>query len=106
MSPTTQPRKPLATPELEELARQKVGDGLKPELFFVSRQGVIILVSCDFGAAYDFWREQNREHRNEESALENRSHGVLASREPAEENSSQLITTDDSRQYYGRHFPR
>lgn len=81
---------------LEKLARELVGDGKSPNLFFVSCEGNIILISKDFDVAYAEWREHARA-RDHESALEDRKTGVIASVEPeSDEPGARLLVHDDS----------
>jgi hypothetical protein len=40
--------KPRKVPELEALARDRVGDGGSPALFFVTDAGVVVTVTRDF----------------------------------------------------------
>lgn len=78
---------------LENLARDMVGDGKTPNVFFVSKQPQgLVLVTRDEEAAYNYWQSLPR---NVETSLEDRSFGVIASTEPREEGSTQLVTHDD-----------
>jgi hypothetical protein len=79
--------------EFEQLARTLIGDGKSPNIFFVSEQGCVFLVTTNFEAAYMAWRKVDY---HKESALEDRKTGVIASREPEEDGSKRLITIDDS----------
>jgi hypothetical protein len=79
---------------LEGLASQVIGDGQKPNLYFVTVEGNVVLVSRDFDIAYDHWRYLPR---NVETALEDRLIGVICSTEPVEDGAKQLVTYDDSR---------
>jgi len=45
---------------LEQLARDTVGDGKSPNLFFVSIEGVIITVTRSFNVAYAEWKDLPR----------------------------------------------
>ncbi len=67
--------------KLEELARTMVGDGEKPNVFFVSESGEIRLVTTDFDLAYQCWRNIS-ESLERETALEDRLNGTLASVQP------------------------
>jgi hypothetical protein len=81
--------------KLEELASEVIGDGLSPNLYFVTEEGRgVILVSRDFDAAYDCWRFLPR---SIETTLEDRKFGVICSTQPEEEGSKKLRTYDDSR---------
>ena len=81
--------------KLEDLAREMVGDGKSPHLYFVSieHKGVV-LVSRDFEPAYEYWKSLPR---NIETMLEDRHVGVICSTEPQAEGSTRLVTYDDSR---------
>lgn len=82
--------------ELEDLARKMVGDGKKPNLFFVSLDGNIILISRDFETAYGEWKK-HATRRNAETALEDRLWGVIASVEPeSDDPGSRFVLFDDS----------
>lgn len=81
---------------LEKLARELVGDGKSPNLFFVSCEGNIILISRDFDVAYEKWL-QHADQRDHESALEDRQTGVIASVEPeSDEPGADLVVHDDA----------
>lgn len=87
-------RRPRRILDLEDLARRLVGDGKAPNLFFVSRQGTILSVTRDFDAAYAQWAALPR---NQESTLEDRRTGVLASVEPESDRpGARLIVRDDA----------
>jgi hypothetical protein len=82
--------------ELEKLATACIGDGKQPDLFFVSRKGNVQLVTTDFDLAYSVWRQSPS---MVESALENRTYGVICSSEPEAYASSKLLWRDESRQF-------
>lgn len=84
----------------EALARNMVGDGKSPNLFFVSIGGTNVMITRDFNAAYHAWRAIPR---HIESALEDRKWGTVCSNEPEEDGSSKLVVTDDSRSFMKRH---
>jgi hypothetical protein len=88
--------------ELEKMAREMIGDGGAPNLFFVSQGGVIITVSRSFEVAYSHWRGLPRDI---ETALEGRNYGVICSTSPIEDDSPKLRTYDDS-EGYRRMYPR
>jgi hypothetical protein len=83
---------------LEELARNLVGDDLKaggPDLFFVSVESNIQTVTTDYELAKSAFHALNhRPGRLVECALENRTFGVIASREP-HETSGRLVLRED-----------
>lgn len=92
------PREPGARPRFkpfEDMARDMVGDGKTPDLFFVSVAGNIVTVSLDFQSAYEEWRVRSRGNRVETS-LEDRLYGTIASVEPEDDGSPKLIRHDDS----------
>ena len=62
---------------LNELASEMVGDGKKPNVFFVTEKGDVITVTQSFEKAYSEWRILAQNHI--ESALEDRQTGILAS---------------------------
>jgi len=80
---------------LENLATDIVGDGKSPNVFFVSTQGVIFMVTTDFEMAYAAWQEVS-DPPHVETALEDRQTGVIASVGPDEENGDRLTVQDDS----------
>ncbi len=57
---------------LNDLARTHVGDGKKPNLFFVSSEADVVLVTTNFVVAYDYWRALSRALNRKESCLEDR----------------------------------
>jgi hypothetical protein len=61
--------------QLDMAARDLVGDGKSPNLFFVSVDGKVRTITSEFDIAYDLWRSL----RGSEATLEDRKHGVLAS---------------------------
>ena len=81
---------------LEAMAREMVGDGQSPNLFFVSIEGVIVTVTRDFGLAHRQWQSLSR---SQETALEDRKFGVICSTEPQDGNSKKLATWDDSQSF-------
>lgn len=91
--------------ELEKFASEVIGDNKAPELFFVSKQPVgIVMITRSFQAAYRYWREITGEDRSLETCLEDRKFGVIASREPDGENSKRLVVLDDS-YLFAKHNP-
>lgn len=81
---------------LEKVAQEMVGDGKSPNVFFVSRDGNIILISLSFVTAYEAWREISNQ-RTTETALEDRQTGVLAAIEPeSEHRGAKLVRYDDT----------
>lgn len=82
--------------EFEQMARDMVGDGLVPNLFFVSCKGTIGMITGDFQAAYDYWKALPK---TMETTLEDRQWGVIADTSPDEDNSKLLVTWDDSRAF-------
>ena len=92
-------------PQLEEMARTMVGDGKAPNLFFVSRKGVILTVTRNYRHAYVQWETMARGMgARVECALEDRLQGTIASVDTDEENPGKLIVIDDSDMFL-RHHP-
>lgn len=84
--------------DLEKMASNLVGDGKAPNIFFVSIGGNIVMITLDFDAAYEFWK-QNSNQRQHETALEDRKTGVLATVEPeSDEPGAKLVRFDDTNQ--------
>jgi hypothetical protein len=72
-----------------------IGDGQEPDLFFVTVEGDVVVIAQDFAVAYRAWKGYSQPPERE-TALENRTYGVIASVEPEEEDSSVLVVRDDS----------
>ena len=80
--------------KLEALASELVGDGKTPNLFFVSRVGVgVLMVTRDGEAAHGFWQSLPR---NVETSLEDRRNGTLAAIEPLVAGETKLHHTYDN----------
>lgn len=75
---------------LETLARDMVGDGGSPNVFFVTDGPNVVMVTTDEEKARAAWRELADRFPMRECALEDRQTGVLASLEPQEEGSHVL----------------
>lgn len=85
--------------ELDNLASNVIGDSKAPELHFVSSGKLgVVTVSRDFDVAYSHFRRLLIETSGE-CCLESRSWGVVATREPKEDGSKTLVTTDWSHEY-------
>lgn len=85
---------------LEKLARNMVGDGNSPNLYFVSDCGVCITITRNFSLAYQQWRALADRIPRIESALEDRKNGTIADVSPESDDSgAKLIFTDSSRQF-------
>jgi hypothetical protein len=85
---------PRRIPALEDMARDMVGDGKSPNLFFVTDRGAVVSVNRDFDVAYSQW--QDLERAGAECALEDRKTGTIASRTPDEERDNAMYTVDDT----------
>lgn len=79
---------------LSALARECVGDSGSPNLFFVSLNAKVVMVTEDGDAAHDLWETFVRQSPRLESALEDRHTGCISSREP-DEDTGRLVTIDD-----------
>lgn len=99
----TQTAKPIAIPELQELATNIVADGKKPNLFFVSQEGVILHVGRDFTTAYKFWKSLPT---NVETCLEDRKHGTVSDTSPMDDDNPKLVTEDNGFRYFGKKVPQ
>ena len=92
---------------LEELARDMVGDGGSPNVFFVCtfegkrKSRGVIMITRDFQYAYECWSKLSR--RNHESTLEDRKWGVICSVEPEVEGGKKLIIIDDNQAFLKAH---
>jgi hypothetical protein len=83
--------------ELENIASSMIGDGKKPNVFFVSVKGRIVTITRDFERAYLQWRELSK-NEDVETALEDRLTGTIASVQPTEDKKA-LEMLDDSRHF-------
>jgi len=92
------PRKRIQA--LETLATEMVGDGGKPNIFFVSVEGDIILITRLFEPAYEVWKRYSRK-KDRETALEDRHHGTLASVEPEDDGPRARLLYRDETHYFG-----
>lgn len=79
--------------ELNRMATEMVGDGKKPNLYFVSLGSNVQLVTTDWDAAYTYWLSLPR---NVETLLEDRLIGLICDTSPVEERSTRLTTSDCS----------
>ena len=86
---------PDPSPQLDQMARDIVGDAKHPNMFFVSVGHHVILVALDFRVAYSLWQDLSMD-RAFETTLEDRQHGVIASVEPADDDDPTLMRLDDS----------
>jgi hypothetical protein len=91
-----------ATDHLEQLARDLVGDGLSPNLYFVTEAFRVTTITTDRQLAYLAWRQLAM--RGTPCSLEDREHGVLASLE-AREAGGGLERRDDYARLTGDHGP-
>lgn len=86
---------------LEAIARDMVGDGKRPNVFFVSLEPLgIVMITRDFQAAYQYWKGLSR---SAETSLEDRQTGVICSNEPLCELDKRLHVIDDSASFLKRH---
>jgi len=86
---------------LEVLARDLVGDGQHPDLFFVGLAGNIQMVTTDRESAYAYWRHLAACFPTTESALENRREGVIAAIEPIDEtDNAPLVCHDEYHRWF------
>lgn len=87
---------------LERYASEKIGDGKSPNLYFVSEQGMgVVLITRFFDVAYDYW---NKLSRVKETSLEDRKFGVICSTEKAK-NGPILHETTDLSEMFRKMFP-
>lgn len=85
--------------EFENLARSMVGDGEKPDVYFVTIKGVVVTITRDLPTAYKQWRELSA-NVDVETALEDRLIGTIASVQPVEDGAKELIKLDDSKTFH------
>lgn len=79
---------------LETLAREMVGDGGTPNAFFVTDGGNVTMVTTNEEEARRAWECLADRLPLQESALEDRQTGVLASVEPEDDDSPRLVRCD------------
>lgn len=79
---------------LDEFARQRVGDGNEPNIFFVSREGRCVAVTVVFSIAYQIWQEIARTV-SVTCELEDRLNGCLASVEPVNDHPAARLVKYD-----------
>jgi hypothetical protein len=99
------PRAPGSRPRLEildQMARDMVGDGERPDVFFVSVAGNIATVTSSFKTAYEEWVRVSWKAKIE-TALEDRLFGVIASVEPEDDGNARLIRIDSSKDFIRMH---
>ena len=94
--------------ELEELASKMVGDGKSPNVFFITLQGVVVMITLDFNEAYHKWKRVSfngsiSHHPTVETTLEDRQYGCICLIQPEEDDSTKLIVSDEARQFAKRH---
>lgn len=91
--------------ELQDMARNMVGDGKSPALYFVTtkNQGTI-LVTRNFRSAYDLWRRLASTEKNNWPCLEDRKQGTICSCEPENDDGSGKVTTFEDAAEYRRHY--
>jgi len=81
--------------KFEDMAREMVGDGGSPNVFFVSDEHGIFLITTDFDTAHEVW---TRLPTTRESSLEDRKTGTIASTEPGGDwPGAPLVSYDDSK---------
>lgn len=61
---------------LDKLASDLVGDGEEPNLFFVSLDGKVKMVTSEFTQAYKYWKDISY-FCDQETTLEDRGMGVI-----------------------------
>lgn len=88
--------------QLEDLAAKTIGDAQTPNLFFVTRDGIVVLVSVDFVVAWHYFQQLASTGRNrEECALEDRQTGVLASVSPMDDDPDARLQYQDDTHTFG-----
>jgi hypothetical protein len=84
---------------MDEMAREMVSDGKRPNVFFVSKQvskdkSEVQLMTRDFNLAYEYWKGLARQPG--ESCLEDRQTGVICSKEPVSDSPGARLTISDN----------
>jgi hypothetical protein len=86
--------------QLETLARDMIGDGQSPDLFFVTDRGQVVSVDVCALSAYGRFMALARRPEKHECALENRTFGVIASIEPIDDTpNARRVLCDDFRMF-------
>jgi hypothetical protein len=81
---------------LENMARDMVGDGKFPNVYFVTLKGDVVTVTTDKDVAFEHWRKL-ADPVLHQCALEDRLFGCLASVQPeSDEPGAKLVVIDDS----------
>ena len=84
-------------PAFEEMAQEYIGDGKRPNLYFVFARNSIVLISQEFSIAYQAWKDFSKPPYEDMTALEDRLVGVLAAVEPdSDEPGAQLVKIDNT----------
>jgi len=89
--------------QLEDLARDMVGDGQRPNLFFVTLEGSVWTITMSLRDAYASWKDVATHTRN--TTLEDRLHGIVASTYQDPETRRWVIEDDVERIFRGRFVP-
>lgn len=93
------PKDKMESIDLDALAVRLVGDGKKPNIFFVSREGDVLTVTQDYAVALSHW-ETLANNMDGVVTLEDRLSGVLASVEPeTDEPGAKLVRYDVDPRY-------
>ncbi len=88
---------------LNDLACKHVGDGKRPNLFFVSKQGNIQLITISFASAYKEWHQLAHSYPKIECSLEDRLWGTICDVSPVSEKDKTLTLNDDSVRFLRKH---
>lgn len=87
---------------MERYATERVGDGKTPNLYFVSQEGMgVVLISRFFDAAYTFWKTLPK---LKTTSLEDRKFGVICSTERRSKGLYAYETVDNSA-LFRKHYP-
>lgn len=76
------------------MARKMVGDGKTPNLFFVTRDRVVITITRNFTTAYSQWKDIAN-YGGHTACLEDRKNGVLCSYD-WDRTEGRFVRVDDS----------
>jgi len=81
---------------LARLATDHVGDGVEPNVFFVTDRAKVVTVTRDRGVAYAHWRRLSARWPRVVCALEDRFYGVLADVGPRSDGDPTLVVRDET----------
>ena len=95
----TQTKTTIPVPALNKVASELVGDGMHPNVFFVTDREQVVLITLDFKTAYTDWALRSM-YKDRETCLEDRLQGTLSSVEPRSDTDPTLVRLVDCEEYW------